>query len=179
MVNRKKNKRTNKDLQHTTQKTNDQVTRHPLNIGGERRYSGSVNSSYSTSGTRLVTNPMTSKCCSCHCPVYMVIRFTSNVCEFHAYLYWDELDIIIVCKFVSYFRHQIIIINSQKYCMRLPWLFNGRSLLIFPCLSFKPHRLVWSSIARGNILLLNCSNWSILPYPTLDQSPSWTWSYGS
>jgi len=107
-------KRTNNDLQNTTQKTKDQVTRPQLKVGSERRCSRSVSSSCSTSGTRLLTNPMIS-----YCPVYMVVRFTSNVCEFDAFLYWDGLDTIL-CKFVSYFRHQIIIINSQIYCMRLP-----------------------------------------------------------
>ena len=77
-----KDKRTNNNLQNTTQKTNDQVTRPPLNIGGERRCSWSVGSSCSTSGTHLIANPMISNCCSCHCPVYMAVRFTSNVCEF-------------------------------------------------------------------------------------------------
>jgi hypothetical protein len=42
----------------------------------------SVGSSCSTSGTHLITNPMISNCCSCHCPVYMAVRFTSNVREF-------------------------------------------------------------------------------------------------
>jgi hypothetical protein len=48
-------KRTNNDLQNTTQKTKDQVTRTPLKTGDELRYSGRVSSSCSTSGTHRVT----------------------------------------------------------------------------------------------------------------------------
>jgi len=54
-------KRTNSDLQNTTQKTKDRVTQNPLNTGGELRFSGMVNSSCSTNGTRhvtLLTNPV-------------------------------------------------------------------------------------------------------------------------
>jgi hypothetical protein len=72
----KKDKRTNNDLQNTTQKTKDQGTRTPLKIGGEHRCSGWVSSYCSTSGTRRVANPMISNCCSCHGPVYMEVRFT-------------------------------------------------------------------------------------------------------
>ena len=46
-----------------THKTKDRVTRTPLKIVGERRYSGKVGSSCSTCGTRrvnLVTNPVKS-----------------------------------------------------------------------------------------------------------------------
>jgi len=46
-----------------THKTKDRITRTPLKIGGERRCSGRVSSSCSTSGTRrvnLVTNPVIS-----------------------------------------------------------------------------------------------------------------------
>jgi hypothetical protein len=60
---KKKNKRTNKDLQNTTLKTKDRVTRTPLRTGSELRFSGMVSSSCSTSGTRrvtLVTNPVIS-----------------------------------------------------------------------------------------------------------------------
>jgi hypothetical protein len=52
-----------KDKQRSTKhthKTKDRVTRFPLKIGGELRYSGRVSSSCSTSGTRrvnLVTTP--------------------------------------------------------------------------------------------------------------------------
>ena len=56
----KKNK-TYYDLQHTTQKTNDPRT--PLKTGSEIRFSGRVDCSYFTSGTRRVTvikNPLTS-----------------------------------------------------------------------------------------------------------------------
>jgi hypothetical protein len=41
------------NLQNTTHKTKDRVTRAPLNTGGEQRSSGRVGSSCSTSGTRL------------------------------------------------------------------------------------------------------------------------------
>jgi len=55
-----------KDKQRSTKhthKTKDRVTRTPLKTEGELRYSGRVNSSCSTSGTRrvnLVTNPVIS-----------------------------------------------------------------------------------------------------------------------
>ena len=51
------------DLQNTTQKIYDRVTRTPLKIGGELRCSGRVRRSCSTSGTRRVTlhtNPVIS-----------------------------------------------------------------------------------------------------------------------
>jgi hypothetical protein len=53
-----------KDKQRSTKhthKSKDRVTRTPLKTGGERRCSGRVNSSYSTSGARrviLVTKPV-------------------------------------------------------------------------------------------------------------------------
>ena len=53
-----------KDKQRSTKhtyKAKDRVTRTPLKIGGELRFSGRVSSSCSTSGTRLVnlvTNPV-------------------------------------------------------------------------------------------------------------------------
>ena len=50
-----KRKRTNNDLQNTTQKTKDRVTQTPLKTGGELRCSGRVSSSCSTSDTRRVT----------------------------------------------------------------------------------------------------------------------------
>ena len=56
-------KRTNNDLQNITQKTKDRATAIPLKPGGELGCSGRVNSSYSTSGTHLVTlvtNPVIS-----------------------------------------------------------------------------------------------------------------------
>jgi hypothetical protein len=52
-----------RSIKHTHQ-TKDQVTRTPLNTGGELRCSGRVGSSCSTSGTRrvnLVTNPLISR----------------------------------------------------------------------------------------------------------------------
>ena len=55
-----KRKRTNNDLQNSTHKSKDRVTRTPLKTGGELRCSGRVGSSSSPSGTRpvnLVTNP--------------------------------------------------------------------------------------------------------------------------
>ena len=55
----KKEKRTNYDLQNTTQKTKDRATGIHLNTGGEHRCSGRVSSSYSTSDNRrvnIVTN---------------------------------------------------------------------------------------------------------------------------
>ena len=48
-------KRTNNDLQNTTQKTKDRATRTLLNTGGELRFSGRVSSFCSISGTRRVT----------------------------------------------------------------------------------------------------------------------------
>jgi hypothetical protein len=48
--------------------------------------------------------------------------------------------------------------------------------MVFRCLSFKTDmHIVLTSIARGNIFLY----WGILPYPILDQGPSWTWSHDS
>ena len=55
MDKRKKYKRTNNDLQSTTQKTKDRATRTPLKTGSELRCSGRESSSCSTSGTRHVT----------------------------------------------------------------------------------------------------------------------------
>jgi len=57
-----KRKRTNNDLQNTTQKTKDRVTRTSQNTGGRRRCTGRVNISFFTSGIRCVTldtNPYT------------------------------------------------------------------------------------------------------------------------
>jgi hypothetical protein len=59
----KKDKRTNNDLQNTTHKTKDRVTRTPLKTGGELRCSGRVGSSCFTSGisrVNLVTNTVIS-----------------------------------------------------------------------------------------------------------------------
>ena len=50
----KKDKRTNNDLQNTTHKTKDRVTRTPLKTGGELRCSGRVSSSCFTSGISRV-----------------------------------------------------------------------------------------------------------------------------
>ena len=47
-------KKTNKDLQNTTQKNKDRATRIPLKIGGEIRCSGKVISSCSSSDTHHV-----------------------------------------------------------------------------------------------------------------------------
>ena len=58
-----KRKGTNNDLKNTAQKTKDRTKRTQLKTLGEFRCSGSVSSSYSTSGTRsvtLVTNPLIS-----------------------------------------------------------------------------------------------------------------------
>ena len=49
---KKKDQRTNTDLQNTTQKTNNQVTRTPLKIRFERRCSRKVSLSCSIGGTR-------------------------------------------------------------------------------------------------------------------------------
>ena len=60
---KKKNKRTSNDLQNTTHKAKDWITRTPLTTGGELRCSGRVGSSCSTGGTRRVTllsNPVIS-----------------------------------------------------------------------------------------------------------------------
>jgi hypothetical protein len=60
---KKKNKTANNDLQNTSQKTKDRVTRILLKTGGERRCFGRVSSSCSTSGTcrvNLVTIPVIS-----------------------------------------------------------------------------------------------------------------------
>ena len=60
----KKKKKRKKDQQRSTKhthKTKDRVTRTPLKTGGERRFSGRVGRSCSTSGIRrvnLVTNPV-------------------------------------------------------------------------------------------------------------------------
>ena len=51
---KKKEKRTNNDLQNTTQKTTGQATRTPLKSSGEFRCSGRVSSSCSTRDTRRV-----------------------------------------------------------------------------------------------------------------------------
>jgi hypothetical protein len=53
---KKKDKKTNNDLQNTTHKTKERVTRTPLKTGDEHRCSGWVGSSYSTSGTRRNTD---------------------------------------------------------------------------------------------------------------------------
>ena len=50
----KKDKRTNNNLQNTTNKTKDRATRTTLNSGGELRCSGMLISSCSTSDTRRV-----------------------------------------------------------------------------------------------------------------------------
>ena len=55
MVKRKKDKMTKNDLQNSTEKTKDRVTRTPQKIGGELGCSGKVSSSCSTSGARCVT----------------------------------------------------------------------------------------------------------------------------
>ena len=60
---KKKDNRTNNDLQNITHNTKDQVTRTPLNTGCEHMWFGLITSSCSTSGTRrvtLVTNPVIS-----------------------------------------------------------------------------------------------------------------------
>jgi hypothetical protein len=53
---KKKHKRTNNDLQNTTQKTKDRVTRTPLKTEDELGYSGNAGSSCSTSDTRQRCN---------------------------------------------------------------------------------------------------------------------------
>jgi hypothetical protein len=55
MVKRKKDKMTKNDLQNSTEKIKDRVTRTPQKTGGKLRCSGKVSSSCSTSGTRRVT----------------------------------------------------------------------------------------------------------------------------
>jgi hypothetical protein len=55
MVKRKKDKMTKNDLQNSTEKIKDRVTRTPQNTGGELGCSGKVSSSCSTSGARCVT----------------------------------------------------------------------------------------------------------------------------
>jgi len=58
-----KEKRTNNDLQNTTQKTEYREIWTPLRTGDEHRCSGRISSSYSTSGTHrisLVTDPVIS-----------------------------------------------------------------------------------------------------------------------
>ena len=52
---KEKNKRTNNDLQNTSQKTKDQATRTPLKGEGELMCSGRVCSSCSTSGIHCAT----------------------------------------------------------------------------------------------------------------------------
>ena len=51
----KKDKRSNNDLQNTTQKTKDRGTRTQLKTRGEHMFSGTVSSSCSTSDIRRVT----------------------------------------------------------------------------------------------------------------------------
>ena len=51
----KKTKRTNTDLQNTTQKTKDRVTRIPLKTNAELGCSGATGSSCSSSGVRRIT----------------------------------------------------------------------------------------------------------------------------
>ena len=51
----KQKKKTNNDLQNTTQKTKERAQRASLKIEGELICSGKVNSSYSISDTRRVT----------------------------------------------------------------------------------------------------------------------------
>jgi len=63
MAKRKKDKRTNNDLQDIKQKTTDRATRNPLKTEGELRCSGSINrrNSCFTQGTHrviLVANPV-------------------------------------------------------------------------------------------------------------------------
>ena len=68
---KKKDKRTNNDLQNIHIKTKDQVTRTPLKSRDELGCSGNVSSFCSTSGTRrvnLITNPMISHML---CPVFV------------------------------------------------------------------------------------------------------------
>ena len=63
MDKRKRDKRTNNDLQNITQKTNDQSTSTPTNNTGELTCPRRVSSSCSTRGTRrvsIVTNPVIS-----------------------------------------------------------------------------------------------------------------------
>ena len=57
---KKKHKRTNNDLQNTTQKTKDRVTRTPLKTGDELGCSGNAGSSCSTSDTRQRCNKVIS-----------------------------------------------------------------------------------------------------------------------
>jgi hypothetical protein len=52
---KKRNRRTNNDLQNTTHKTKDRVTRTPLSTGCEIKCSGRVSSSCSSSDTSRVT----------------------------------------------------------------------------------------------------------------------------
>jgi hypothetical protein len=59
-----KRKRTNNDLQKTTQKAKDRVARTPLKTGIELMYSGRVSRSYSTRNTRRVT--LVTKLVICH-----------------------------------------------------------------------------------------------------------------
>ena len=69
MKNRQHNDQKKKDKQRSTKhthKTKDRVTRTPLKTGGERRCSGRVSSSFSTSGSgirrvNLITNPFINK----------------------------------------------------------------------------------------------------------------------
>ena len=58
---KKKDKRTNNNIQNIIKYTKNRATRIPLKLGGELRYSRTVRSFCSTSATRcvtLVTNPM-------------------------------------------------------------------------------------------------------------------------
>ena len=72
------------DVQHFAHKTKDWVTRTPPKSGGEHRCSGKISSSCSTSGTRLVTNPVISLkssiiCAFSRCALHAKIR--NNSCR--------------------------------------------------------------------------------------------------
>ena len=83
-----KRKRTNNDLQKTTQKTKDWATWMPLKTWDEHRWHRRVSSSCSTSGTRRVA---------------LVINHSDDILKFsvpHAIIYWTlTLTYVILMPF--------------------------------------------------------------------------------
>ena len=79
---KKKDKRTNKDLQNITHKTNDQITRTQLKTSGELRCSGMVGSSCSDiKGSKVVDSIDygISMCTGCALPLFVeLVIFVSS-----------------------------------------------------------------------------------------------------
>jgi len=126
----------NNDLQNTTLKTNDRVTRTPLKTGDELRCSGRVNSSCSTSGTRrvtLVTNPVIS-----HKTLFSeqlvelsLYTLTSFVFIFVVFQTW-----ISVCCIVKLFFDYILSTCKHTYCDIIKRWYSDHNF----CVSFDSYR---------------------------------------